>query len=73
MEQDKDYKAQDQRAIEVYLQGGRSTQVADIVAHSGADRLRVYPLLFEMERSGRIVVIEVERLGAPKAVKLIEK
>ena len=42
----------------------------DIIAHSGAERLRVYSILFELEQEGRVEVTEREELGAPKVVRL---
>ena len=42
----------------------------DIITHSGAEKLRVYSILFELEQEGRIEVTEREELGAPKVVCL---
>ena len=38
------------------------------VRNSGADKLRVYPALFELEQEGIIDVLEREELGAPTVV-----
>lgn len=43
--------------------------VENIVKYSGADKLRVYPALFELEQSGFLEVIEREELGAPLIVR----
>lgn len=42
--------------------------VEDILSYSGADKLRVYPALFELEQSGFLEVVEREELGAPLVV-----
>ena len=44
-------------------------RVEDIIQNSGADKLRVYPALFELEQAGYIEVVEREELGAPLAVR----
>ena len=41
----------------------------DIIQNSGADKLRVYPALFELEQSGFLEVVEREELGAPLIVR----
>ncbi|RGM44899.1 hypothetical protein DXC10_15005 [Bacteroides sp. OM08-11] len=43
-------------------------RVEDIIQNSGADKLRVYPALFELEQEGFIDVLEREELGAPAVV-----
>ena len=45
--------------------------VDDIIAHSGADKLRVYPALFELEQAGWLEVTEREELGAAKKVRIM--
>ena len=42
----------------------------DIIAHSGAEKLRVCPDLFELEQEGWLTVTEREELGSAKRVKL---
>lgn len=49
---------------------GGNVPVQDIITHSGAEKLRVYSILFELEQEGRIEVTEREELGAPKVVCL---
>jgi len=71
MQEDNNYKAHDRQAIIEYLKGGEITQVADIIEHSGANRLRVYPILFELEQENIILVSEREQMGAAKTVKLL--
>lgn len=43
-------------------------RVEDIIQNSNADKLRVYPALFELEQEGFIEVLEREELGAPTVV-----
>lgn len=43
--------------------------VEDIILYSGAEKLRVYPALFELEQSGFLEVLEREELGAPLMVR----
>ena len=40
-----------------------------MISYSGADKLRVYPALFELEQSGFLEVVEREELGAPLVVR----
>ena len=46
-----------------------SVCVTDIIQNSGADKLRVYPALFELELNGFLEVVEREELGAPLIVR----
>ena len=65
------YKHQSTHLILHYLTTtGGNVPVQDIITHSGAEKLRVYSILFELEQEGRIEVTEREELGAPKAVRL---
>ena len=69
---DMDYKQQDTIRILHYLRRyPDGVAVDDILRHSGADRLRVYPALFELEQEGRLEVLEREVLGAARVVRLI--
>ncbi|MBR1792050.1 MAG: hypothetical protein IJ764_00210 [Bacteroidales bacterium] len=65
------YKQQDIEAITSYLLGKKNVSVSDIMAHSGANRLRVYSILFELEQEGKLIVTERETLGAVKTVSLL--
>ena len=67
---DVDYKQRDTQLILNYIVGrsGEAVPVKDIIHHSGAERLRVYPALFELEQEGRIVVTEREEMGAARVV-----
>ena len=66
-----DYKYLDTQRILRYLQQHKEgTTVDTILQYSGADKLRVYPALFELEQEGRLEVLEREELGAPAKVRL---
>ena len=66
------YKLLDTRRILSYLSAAYPdpVEVEAIVCNSGAERLRVYPILFELEQEGRVEVVERELLGAPRVVRL---
>ena len=64
------YKVIDTAKIVDYISLFESSVcVADIIENSGADKLRVYPALFELEQSGFLEVVEREELGAPLIVR----
>ena len=67
-----DYKEIDRKSILEYIekQGGQCP-VQDIIKDSGAEKLRVYPILFEEVQSARLTVLEEESFGSPKIVKLL--
>ena len=66
------YKQQDPQRILHYLsQHPAGTSVDAILQYSGAERLRVYPALFELEQDGQLEVLEREELGAPRIVRLV--
>lgn len=70
MMNDINYKAVDTRKIVDYLESCLGNiPVENIIRFSGADRLRVYPALFELEQSGFIEIVEREELGAPLTVR----
>ena len=46
-----------------------NVRVEDIIQNSGADKLRVYPALFELEQSAFLEVVEREELGSPLRVR----
>lgn len=68
------YKAADIQKIIDYIESYPDTiPVESILQHSGADRLRVYPILFELEQKGYLEVVERESLGAPAIVRKKEE
>ena len=65
------YKQFDTQKIKDYIQlHPDGIKVEDIIAHSGAEKLRVYPALFELEQEGWLTVTEREELGSPKRVRV---
>lgn len=73
MDPNMNYKEQDTEKILRYLNRfPQGIAVEEVILHSGADKLRVYPALFELEQMGRLEVLEREELGAPKYVRLLE-
>ena len=65
-----DYKALDtQKAVDYILSFSEEVLVVNIIQNSGADKLRVYPALFELEQNGFLEVVEREELGAPLVVR----
>lgn len=66
---DMNYKLIDTQKIVDYINSSlEEIRVEDITQNSGADKLRVYPALFELEQDGFIEVLEREELGAPMVV-----
>lgn len=66
-----DYKVVDTKRIIDYIESfpeKANVSVEDIMKYSRAEKLRVYPILFELEQSGYLEVVEKESLGAPRIV-----
>lgn len=67
---DVNYKIIDTQKIKDYISSFPTTiSVDDIIRNANADKLRVYPALFELEQEGYIEVMEREELGAPSVVR----
>ena len=66
------YKQQDRERILSFIssQGG-SALVEAIMERSGAEPLRVYPLLFELRQEGLLAYEEEEEYGSPKRIRLV--
>lgn len=65
------YKVLDTQKIIDYIRSSSDkVPVEDIIRNSGAEKLRVYPALFELEQSGQIEVLEREELGVPSMVRI---
>ena len=63
------YKQIDTEKIKKYIAARpEGVLVDDIMAHSGADKLRVDPALFELEQEGWLTVTERELMGAARRV-----
>ena len=52
------------------MRGRAEVYVQDIIDHSGAEKLRVYPILFEEIQSGYVFVLKESTLGTPVIVAL---
>lgn len=67
-----DYKEQDRKKILDFLvsRGGEAS-VDTLIAYSGAEKMRVYPILFEETQAGHIHVLELSQMGAPERVALM--
>ncbi len=64
------YKEMDRKTILEYLKGKAEVHVDDIMENSGAERLRVYSILFEEEQDGYVVVVKANQWGTPEIVSL---
>lgn len=68
--EDSSMKRDDMELISRFIhQRHGNVPVNDILQHSGADRFRVYPILFEMEQNGLIDVVKRSVLGDPLLVR----
>ena len=65
------YKQQDRERILSYLKIHPISTVDAIIQESGAERLRIYPILFELSQEKRIRVVEESEWGAPVMVEMI--
>lgn len=71
MENETDYNKLDHdRIIEYMRQNNGVADVADLITDSGANRLRIYPLLAQMSLDKEIVIEEESFWGAPVKVRL---
>lgn len=67
-----DYKEQDRKKILDFLASrGGEASVDTLIAESGAEKMRVYPILFEEAQAGHIQVLELSQMGAPERVALM--
>lgn len=65
------YKQQDRDKILSYLQAHPISTIDAIIQESGAERLRIYPILLELNQEKRIRVVEESEWGAPVKVELM--
>lgn len=68
-----DHKEMDRKAIYDFMKGRAEVYVEDIRLHSGADPMRVYPILYEEIQTGYIKVIRESYWGAFEIVALNEE
>lgn len=64
------YKQADRKKVIEFLKGKAGVSVENIIENSGAEKLRIYPILFEFEQEGIIEVVKRQSLGAPDIVRL---
>ena len=64
------YKQLDRNRVLLYLKEHRVSTVDAIVKESGAEPLRIYPLLFELAQEKIIRIVEASAWGAPLKVEL---
>ena len=64
------YKQLDRNRVLLYLKEHRLSTVDAIVEQSGAEPLRIYPLLFELAQEKVIRIVEASAWGAPLKVEL---
>ena len=65
------FKQLDLNRILLYLQKHPISTVEAIVQESGAEPLRVYPLLFELAQAKKIRILEENGWGVPLKVELM--
>ena len=64
------YKQLDRNRVLLYLKEHGESTVDAIVEQSGAEPLRIYPLLFELAQEKIIRIVEENAWGAPLKVEL---
>ena len=65
------YKENDRHFIMSYIKSREGiVSIEDIKNHSGADKLRVYTIVFEQIDAGVISVVEKNSFGSPISVQL---
>lgn len=66
-------KERDRKLILEFMKGKAEVHVNDVIAYSGADKMRVYPILFEEERDGFVTVLKRCGMGSPDIVALSDE
>ena len=64
------YKELDRKRILEYVKGKAEVYVSDIIENSGAEKLRVYPIIFEEMLAGYMIAITSDVWGIPTIVTL---
>ena len=65
------YKQQDRDKILIYLHAHPVSRVEAVIQESGAERLRIYPILFELSQESVIRILEISEWGAAIKVELL--
>ena len=60
-----------ERILSFISNQGGNAMVEEVMERSGAEPMRVYPLLFELRQEDLLVYEEEEEYGAPKRVRLV--
>ena len=72
MNMQKSFKEQDREHILTYIKKeDGDVKVDDIITNSGAHKLRVYPILFELVQEKKLKVVKKEKMGAPMVVRMV--
>ena len=66
------FKEIDRKKILDYMKGRAEVMVQDIMDNSGAEKLRVFTILFEEKINGTVVVLRENEWGAPRIVALAQ-
>lgn len=69
---DENSKTLDRQKIETYLSGRESVTVKELIENSGANKLRVFPILFEMQLDNKLMVQEEDSFGRPLCVSFVD-
>lgn len=64
------FKQIDRKKVFEFIKGKAEVHVSDIITSSGATKMRVYPILFEMEQEGVILIIKRGGFGSPEIVAI---
>ncbi len=65
------YHKKDTEAILAYLRSKEGVvEVSDIIDSSGANKLRVHPILFELTAQGIVEVVRESEFGSAESVRL---
>lgn len=64
------YKERDRKLILEFMKGKAEVHIDDLIAYSGADKARVFPILFEEEQAGYVKVLKRIGMGTPDIVAL---
>lgn len=70
LEKSFDPQERDRRLIQTYLEGKTNVLLDDIILYSGAEKLRVYPLVYQMVIDGSVTVLKENELGQINRVKM---
>ena len=63
-------KERDRKRVLDYMKDRAEVLVTDLMAYSGAEPLRIYPILFEEIQSGYVLVLKESGMGSPEIVAL---